>query len=162
MGSFDIAILVVVLGSLVIGLIRGFVRELLSLISWVLAFWLALVYAESVSKLLDPYVTVPLIKIGGAFAAIFVVTLLSASLIGYLIYKLFSTTGLTGPDRSLGALFGLVRGCVIIALFVSVAGVALSKEMWWRDSILVTYSGPLSKAILDLLPPEVVQQLSYR
>ena len=162
MGSFDIAILVVVLGSMVIGLIRGFVRELLSLIAWVLAFWLALTYADSVSKLLDPYVSVPMLKIGGAFAVIFVVTLLSTSLVGFLIYKLFSATGLTGPDRSLGALFGLVRGCVIIALFVSVAGVALSKEKWWLDSMFVSYSGPISKAILDLLPPEVVQQLSYR
>ena len=162
MGSFDIAILVVVLGSMVIGLIRGFVRELLSLMSWILAFWLALVYAEPVSKLLDPYVTVPMAKIGGAFAIIFVVTLLSTSLIGYLIYKLFDATGLKGPDRSLGVLFGLVRGCVIIALFVSIAGVALSKEKWWQDSMFVTYYEPFSKTILDLLPPEVVQQLSYR
>lgn len=162
MGSFDIAILVVVLGSIAIGLVRGLVRELLSLISWVLAFWLALVYSEPVSSLLDPYVTVPLIKIGGAFAVIFVVTLLSTSLIGYLLYKLFSATGLKGPDRSLGAIFGLVRGCVIIALFVSVAGVALSREKWWQNSMLVAYSEPLSKAILNLMPPEVVQQLSYR
>jgi len=162
MGSFDIAILVVVLVSVVIGLIRGFVRELLSLISWVLAFWLALVYAEPASNILDPYVTVPMVRMAAAFAVIFVVSLLAASLIGYLVYKLFSATGLTGADRSLGALFGLARGCVIIAIFVSVAGVAFAKEKWWQDSKLVNYSAPLSKAILDLLPPEVVQQLSYR
>ena len=162
MGSFDIAILIVVLGSMAIGLLRGLVRELLSLISWILAFWLALVFSEPVSRLLDPYVTVPIIKIAGAFAVIFVVVLLSTSLLGYLLYKLFAATGLKGPDRSLGALFGLVRGCAIIVLFVSVAGVALSNEKWWHDSIFVIYSEPLSKAMLGLLPPEVVQQLSYR
>ena len=103
MGSFDIAILIVVLGSMAIGLLRGLVREWLSLISWVLAFWLALVYSEPLSHLLDPYVTVSIIKIASAFAVIFVVILLSMSLLGYLLYKLFAATGLKGPYLILGA-----------------------------------------------------------
>jgi len=163
MTLLDIAIVVVVLLSAVIGVLRGFIRETLSLIAWILAFWVAFAYSASTSALFDPYINSQALKVVAAFAGLFLLTLLVASIVSYLLYKLFAATGVTSTDRALGAVFGIARGVVLVALCLMLVGAtALVKETWWQQSLSVTYFKPLVLMLVDLLPSDVGQRLGYK
>jgi len=161
--GFDIAVAVVVLLSALIGVLRGFIRETLSLISWVLAFWIAFTFSPKASVYFAPYLTTPALQVVAAFAALFLVALLIASLLSYLLYKLFKATGITGTDRALGALFGVARGVILVALcMLFIGATALIKEPWWQQSLSVVYFKPLITIFVDLLPVDVGQRLGYK
>ena len=160
MGIFDIIIASVLVISVLIGVVRGFVKELLSLVAWIIAFWLSFRFANILSVYFDPYISSPAAKVLAAFVLIFIITLLLVSIANYFIYKLFSVTGLTGTDRSLGFIFGFVRGVVVVAAFVLFANVlAVRQQPWWQQSLLIPYFYPVAEMIRDVLPANVSQQL---
>jgi membrane protein required for colicin V production len=161
--GFDIAVAVVVLLSMLIGVLRGFIRETLSLISWVLAFWIAFTFSPKASGYFAPYLATPALQVVAAFAALFLVALLIASFVSYLLYKLFKATGITGTDRALGAVFGVARGVALVALcMLFIGATALIKEPWWQQSLSVVYFKPLITILVDLLPVDVGQRLGYK
>ena len=104
MNWFDLAIIGVVLIFAIIGIVRGFIKEVLSLTSWILAFWVAFTFAEPTSDLFGPYIDAPILRIVSAFAALFVCSLLLLTIISYLLHKLLSVSGIKGTDRALGGL----------------------------------------------------------
>jgi membrane protein required for colicin V production len=153
---------VIVLSAL-IGLARGFVREVLSLISWILAFWIAFTYAYVASAYFENYLDASTLRIAAAFTVLFVGSLIILTVISFLIYRLLSISGVSGIDRMLGAVFGLVRAAVIVAGFMLVAGVTpLPEEPWWRESMLTKYFQPLTLLLRDLLPAAVSEQLTAK
>ena len=146
---------------MLIGVWRGFIREVLSLVSWVLAFWVAFTFAQTASIWFENLVDKPSLRVVAAFAALFIATLLVAGLIGFLIYRLLAATGVTGTDRGLGALFGMARGVAVIAVIVLVADMTgFSQEPWWRQSVLAGYFQPATALLKDLLPAEAAAQIS--
>jgi len=156
MNGFDLAILGVVLVFAIIGIVRGFIKEVLSLTSWVLSFWVAFTFAETTSHVFDSYIDAPLLRLVAAFAALFICTLLLLSIISYLLHKLLSVSGIKGTDRALGGIFGAVKGLVLIAALMLFAHeTALPQEGWWRSSILAGHFQPLVLVIRDLLPIEM-------
>lgn len=161
LNGFDYVILGVIFFSAVIGLLRGFVREVLSLISWILAFWLAFTYASVASVYFETYLDAPTLRIAAAFAVLFVGSLIVLTITSFLIYRLLSISGVSGTDRMLGAVFGLARAAAIIAGFMLVAGVTpLPEEPWWRESMLTKYFQPVALLLRDLLPAAVAEQLT--
>jgi membrane protein required for colicin V production len=157
--ELDLAICGVMLVSGIIGLVRGFVREILSLASWILAFGVAWAYSSPVSAAFDPYIQSPSLRVVAAFTALFLVTLLCASIAGYFFHKAISKAGLTGPDRSLGFLFGMVRGAVVVAVVVLLARTTtLPQEPLWKQSSLIGYFQSLATVLLKLAPPDVARQ----
>ena len=160
MNWFDLAIISVVVLFAVIGIIRGFIREVLSLLSWILAFWLAFTFADTTSHLLEPYIDAPVLRVIAAFAALFISALLALTIASFLIHKLLSVSGIRGTDRALGGLFGAVKGLVIIAALMLFAHeTVLPQEKWWRTSILADHFQPLVWVIRDLLPPDMSKRL---
>ena len=156
MSLVDVAIIVIVVVSLLIGLFRGFIREVLSLVSWIGALWLAYVYCSWGAAYLEPYVDQPPLRIVLAFAAIFVVALITFSIISYILYRILSLAGVSGVDRSLGTLFGLARGIVIVGILILVATfMDFTTQPWWRDSLLVSYFTPVTEFIRSLLPADI-------
>ena len=158
MSFVDIAIVVILLVSVLIGLFRGFIREILSLISWIVAVWVAFVFAPEGAAYLEPYVSQPPLRVAGAFAGIFVVVLIAASIISYLLYRLLTIAGIGGIDRSLGLLFGFVRGIIVIAILI-LASIFMdfTTQPWWKTSILVQHFDPVVDFIRNLLPADVAQ-----
>ncbi|MEX0730882.1 MAG: CvpA family protein [Aquisalimonadaceae bacterium] len=143
MNWLDYAILAVIGLSALISLVRGFVREVLSLIVWVAAFWIGIRFSEPLSAYLVDYIASPSIRLGAAFAALFVVTLLLGALVNYLAGQLVGRTGLTGTDRFIGVFFGIARGVVVVAILMLAAGLtALPREIWWQESLLVEQMQP--------------------
>ncbi|HVN43053.1 MAG TPA: CvpA family protein [Steroidobacteraceae bacterium] len=139
MTKVDYLLAGIVLISVVFGAIRGFLRESIALLGWLVGLWLAWRYAPQ----LQPY-------LGGALAGtelqpwiarivVLAAAVVTAWLLGSLLGYLVQRSGLTlGVDRLLGGLFGLVRGAVIIGFFVMLGEAAkLDHEHWWKAAKLM-------------------------
>lgn len=160
MNVADAAILTVALLSAAIGVYRGFIRETLSLIAWILAFWAAFSYAEPASARFAPYIESPQLQVVAAFSALFVVTLLVLSAISYLLYRLLRVSGIVGTDRILGGLFGVVRAVVLVAIVLLLARLtAYPQSVWWKESLLIEQLHPVVVFFEDLLPPDIAKHL---
>jgi len=139
--------------SVLLGILRGFVREVLSLAGWIVGIWLAIRFAPSLGNHL-PFDT-PWAEVRTAIAALVIVvaTVFVAALIGWLASKLLSAVKLSGTDRLLGAIFGLVRALLIVVLVALFAGrTALAQQPWWRESVLVPHVEAAVRLATPLLP----------
>ena len=161
MAVIDVVILVLIGISFLIGLVRGFVRESLSLITWGVALWAAFSFADRFTQHFEKFLPDPTLRLIASFIVVLVVTLLLLSLVGFLLSSLFESTGLTGIDRSLGGVFGLLRGAVIVAVLILLAGfTGFPNEPWWQQSIFIDHFKPLVQFIHDLIPNNLSDYLN--
>ena len=132
--TLDLAIAGLILISALIGLVRGLIKELLSLVGWVAAFLIALYFSAQVVQYVPDTWGPPTLRLAIAFLAVFVAVLVVSSILQWLMATLVETTGLSGTDRLLGLLFGGARG-ILIALLVlmGLRGVA-AETTWWQAS----------------------------
>ena len=158
----DYAVLGIVGISGVISLMRGFIREALSLAGWIAAFWVALAFSGVVARWLEGYVSVPSVRVGIAFAGIFFGVLLLGGIVLRLAGLVVEKTGMSGTDRTLGIVFGVLRGIVITALLVLLAGLtSLPRDPWWSRSVLLPHLVELANEIRAFLPPDVQEQIRF-
>ena len=158
----DIAILTIIGISVVIGVFRGFVREVLSLVAWIVAFWIAYQFCIPASTLLENHISVPTGRYVATFVALLVLSLLVTGLINHLISRLIDKTGLSGTDRMLGVLFGVVRGIAIVAVIVFLAGLTpVPRDPWWVESMLLAHFQELALIAISYLPPDWANHFSY-
>ena len=162
MGWFDIAILAVILISALISLVRGFVKESISLATWLIAGFIALTYYLVLADLLIPYIESPTLSQAVAFAILFITTLIVGAIINYMISQLVSKTGLSGTDKALGVIFGAARGVLIVAMIVLFAGLTpMPAEAWWQESMMVEHFLNIAMWIKDLLPADVANRFTF-
>lgn len=137
----DWAIIGILALSCGIGLIRGFVKEAFSLAVWVAAVIIAKTFSPQLAVLLSGVIQTPSLRELAAFAALFVLTLVVGAMANYLMGALVIMTGLSGTDRLLGVLFGVVRGFIIIMLVIVFlpAILPVDQDPWWQQSLLVGY-----------------------
>jgi membrane protein required for colicin V production len=158
----DYAILGIVAVSVVISIVRGFVREALSLAAWIAAIWVALGFSRELAELAAPYISAPSVRVAVAFGALFLVTLLIGALVGHLVVQLVQRTGLTGTDRMVGVVFGMGRGVAIVTLLVLLAGLtSVPKDPWWRESVFVPHFEEAAIWMRAFLPPEVAANFAF-
>lgn len=123
--------------SLLLGMWRGLVHEFFSLLGWITAFFMAKWYAQDVSLDLPWLADSPLLRWLAAFALIFVACVLAASLVAWLLSRLLQSVGLRPADRMLGAVFGLLRGALLVLLLSGLLWVSpLAKADFWSRSQL--------------------------
>lgn len=135
----DWTIVAILVLSSLISIKRGFVKEALSLATWVLAVILAFLFSERLAVLLADSITTPSIREMVAFAILFIATLLVGAMVNYLIGELIRVTGLSGTDRLLGMVFGLARGFIVvmaILVFLPLL-IPVNEDGWWHDSRLI-------------------------
>ena len=160
MNGLDWIILVIVVVSGVISVVRGFVKEALSLASWVLAFWVALAFAAKLAILMPDALESPTVRWVAAAVCLFMVTLIVGGLANFLISTLVEKTGLSGTDRALGVAFGVMRGVAIVAILVLVIGdTAMREANWWRDSTLRPYLDPVAAWMRAHYPADMAESL---
>lgn len=159
----DIAIPVIIAVSALLSLIRGFVREALSLAGWLAAFWIALNFAKNLADLFLSGISTPSLRIVVAFTLLFVVTLMLATLINHLARQLVKRTGLTSADRLIGVFFGVARGAVVISVLVLLAGLTtMPQDPWWKQSIMVGHFQDLAVWLQTSVAPEIADVLAYK
>jgi len=158
----DIAILVIIAISAVISLLRGLVREVLSLIAWLAAFWVAKTFHPAVADLLLDKISLPSARWFLAYALLFVGTLFALGAVNFLIGRLVSATGLSGTDRMLGIIFGVARGVAICTLLVLIATFTpLPKDPWWGHSIFIPHLQVLALWLRGQIPPELTHYFNF-
>lgn len=162
MNFADIGIIAIIGISVLVSIFRGFVREILSLVAWVAAFWVAAKFAVPASELLEPWLKMPTARIVLAFIGILIVTLLVAGVINYLIAKLLDKTGLSGTDRLLGAVFGLARGAAIVIIAVLGAGLTpITGEDWWAASPTLAPFETAAVHVVNWMPADLAKHFSF-
>lgn len=162
MNWVDFLIIGIIMLSAVISIVRGFIREVLSLLSWILAFWVALVFHAHLASLLVPYVDTPSIRLFAGFFILFVITLILGALVNHLISQLVDKTGLTGTDRALGIVFGLLRGVAVVTLLVTVAGLTpMPADSWWQNALLIEHFERMAMWLVELLPQDIASHINF-
>ncbi len=162
MNWVDYAILIIMTLSAIISIWRGFMREVLSLLGWIAAFWVALAFGDGVADRLVNHIETPSVRLGAAFALLFVVTLMIAGVVNFLIGRLIENTGLTGTDRMLGVFFGAARGIAIVTALVLAAGLTpLPADPWWSESLFVGHFQDLAVWIRGMLPEDYARHVTF-
>ncbi len=163
MNWFDYGVLVVIGISALISLTRGFVREALALAAWVVSIWVAVSFSKPLALMLESFISTPSIRLIAAFMLLFAGTLLVVSIINMLAVKLVRSSGLTGTDRAIGMVFGIVRGVFIVAVLVFLAGLTpLPQDAWWSESLFMPHFQELALWLRDFLPADAAQYFSYQ
>ena len=127
----DVSILMVTAVSCMFGLWRGFVREVLSLLAWIVALLIARVYSADFAPMLGGWIASEPMRQVFAFAVLFIATLIVGAMLNHLVSKLIDISGLKLTDRLLGGVFGIARGVVILMVFVYFGASFFSTESWW-------------------------------
>ncbi|HEY0199392.1 MAG TPA: CvpA family protein [Rhodanobacter sp.] len=134
----DGVILGVLALSVLIGLFRGLVAEVLSLVIWVAAFWFTWAFGPVVSAHLEQAIRMPTVRNAVGYGICFVVVLIVGALIRFAMRRLLWSSGLSGIDRLFGMVFGFLRGVLIVAVLVFLVGLTgFTREPWWQQSALL-------------------------
>lgn len=133
----DLLLIAIILISALISIKRGLAKEVLSLLSWVLAFTVAFLFSEKLASLLANWISTPSVRITVAMVSLFAMTLIVGAMINNLIADMLKKTGLTGTDRLFGVGFGLLRGFVIIMALLTVSKSSFFLDDWWRQSVFI-------------------------
>jgi membrane protein required for colicin V production len=138
MNPLDWALLAIIGLSVLLGLWRGFMREVISLAGWVIGIWLAFRFAVGLGASMAFAEDWPLARTAAAAVLIVVVCVFAAALVGWLVRELVKAARLSAADRTLGGLFGLARGVLFIGLAIFlVRDTALYREPLWRESLVL-------------------------
>ena len=153
----DWVLLLVLLLSMLVGVWRGLVFEVLSVLGWVAAFFAAQWLAPPVAAMLPMATASPSMRFAAAFVLTFVAAVFAAGLLAALMRKLVSAAGLRPADRALGALFGLVRGVILLlAVTVAIDMTPLKASDWWQAS----QGAPVLTGVLNGLKPVLPLQFA--
>jgi membrane protein required for colicin V production len=162
MTIFDYAALAVIGVSVLISVMRGALREMMAIGSWVGSACLAVYFAPGVATLLPAQLSNPSLRLAAAFAGILLAGLLVFALATLALSQLLRKSGLTGTDRALGALFGLVRAVVILVCLTLLAGLTrLPREPAWRNALSSPLLEALALAVRERLPQALAARIGY-
>jgi membrane protein required for colicin V production len=138
--------------SCIMGLFRGLLREVISLLAWVGALWLSWRLGPLLAPQLAGMIANEAIRVWVARTVIFLLVLLLGAVIGALLSRLVRASVFSGADRLLGAVFGLLRGVVMVALVVILCqALRLQAQPWWRESILLPYGERAANVLRDMV-----------
>lgn len=150
MAAFDYAVIGIVALSLVLGLWRGVVSEMMALAAWVLAFMAALEFGAESGQLVFPGIADPAVRALAGCALVFFGVLVAMSLVRLAVRSMVKALGLSVSDRLLGMVFGLARGVLLVMILVAVGGMtAAPQQVWWKQA---TLAPPLQTAVLAARP----------
>lgn len=156
----DFVILAVFAVSILIGLLRGFTREVLGIVGWILAFWVAFTFTHVAAEWLTPHIATPSVRRAAAFGGLFLGVLLISSVITFFVGRLVREGALASADRTLGAGFGVLRALVVVAALLWAAGsTAARDDHWWRESALISRCEWMADTLKAIVPERWIRVL---
>lgn len=158
----DYFVLGVIVLSVLVGVWRGFLREVLSLLAWIVAFAVAFFFVDYAVALLADYVSIPSIRLILAFGGLFLATLFLGGVVNIVVGQVVLRSGLTGTDRMVGVIFGFLRGVVAIVVLVLVAGLTpLPSDPWWETSQFLPFFQRFAVELHAYLPADYAQYFHF-
>jgi len=140
---------------------RGFVKEAISLATWIIAIWLAATFAPQLADALPSSIESEAVRQATGFGVLFVLTLMLGTVVNMLVSQIVKKTGLSGADRIFGVAFGVLRGGLIIIVFVIIGGMTpLPETDWWQSSTLLQWFESTAIVIQEYIPENL--NLSYQ
>ena len=134
----DWSLIVIISLSSLMSLKRGFIKEALSLATWVVAFIVARTFHPNLQTILTASIEEPTLRTIAAFSILFVGTLLVGAGVNFIVGALVRLTGLSPVDRLLGVAFGLSRGIVLSVVVIAVLRLTpFSQSEWWLNSVMI-------------------------
>ena len=145
----DWLLVLAILLSSVTSFMRGFLREAVALMAWILGAYVAFKYSSHTEILLEPYIETLEFRYAIVFMTILIIFLIIGALLGLLLSRVVTSIGLSGLDKSLGLIFGVARGLLLVVVFIMVASfTAVPKSEWWDKSwFITTLQGPADKIL---------------
>lgn len=161
MTGFDYAVIGIMLISLALGLWRGLIYEVLSLLGWPLAFVLSRQFAASFAPMLP--VTQDTARIALAYALVFIAALIVWAMLVWVFSRLVKAVGLGVLDSMLGGLFGVLRGVLVILILVWLAGTSsIPEQAFWREAKFSQHAEDVAMLTKVWLPDDIAQRISYK
>ena len=162
MTIFDYLVLCILIASVVISTMRGLVREILSLLAWVVAFVVANAYGAQLAPMLPAMVPGETVRLMVAFAALFLGVRILMGLVTLAVDALVKASGLTLADRGLGGLFGLARGIVIVLAAVILCGMtSIPQQAFWKNALLSPIAETGARTVKPFLPAALAQHVQF-
>ena len=149
----DVVVIFVICLSALFSLIRGFVKEAISLSTWIVAIWLAATFASKLAAVLPLSIESEAVRQTVGFGVLFILSLMLGALINVLVSQVVKKTGLSGADRIFGVVFGVLRGGLIVVVFVVIGGMTpLPEADWWQSSVLLEWFESAAIVIQGYIP----------
>ena len=162
MTAFDYVVLTILIASIVVSVLRGLVKEVLSLIAWIAAFIVANRYGADMAALLPDAVPAGTLRLVAGFAILFIGSLLIAALVNRAIAHIIEASGMKIVDRGLGGLFGFARGALIVVTLVILAGMTgLPREPVWRNALLSPLAESAARTVKPWLPDKWAGRIRF-
>lgn len=150
MTAFDYTVLTILGLSIIFSVMRGLVKEVLSILAWFVAFYVGRTYTDQMLPLIPADLPSESLRTLAAFLVLFLATLLLASLLAIAISAIFKKIGLGWLNRVLGAFFGAFRGVLIVCILVLLAGMTeIPKDARWKNAM---FSAPIEALVVSMLP----------
>lgn len=160
MASLDWIFAVVLLASMAIGAWRGLIFEVLSVAGWVASFFVAQWFAPDMAAVLPLGDSDGALRYAAGFIVVFVGAVFACGFLAWLAKKLVDAIGLRPADRTLGAVFGVLRGVVVLLVVAVVVGLTpLHEAAWWQESRSAPVLGGMLKSLKPALPEEFGRHL---
>ena len=162
MVAADLIVLSIIIISVVVSLMRGFVKEALSLTGWLASLWIAMSFSSGMAEIFGSSISDQTLRLLAAFISLFVLSLLVFSIVNYFATQFVQRAGLTGVDRTIGSVFGFLRGILLVTIIVMLLGLTtLPKESWWDESFFMFRFEVIATWLKDLLPDDIARYFQY-
>ena len=149
----DYIIIGVITLSVITGLFRGFIKELVALCIWILAIWLSFKYSSVLEEWLQSYIQDKTVRTAVAFIAVLLGTIIVGGIFNALLSFILKRSGLSGTDRVLGMGFGFVRGIFIVALIMTVIKMtSVPNQAYIDQSLLYAKFDPAVNWLYGYMP----------
>lgn len=163
MNEFDYAVIGVMLISIIVGAVRGAIREVMNIAGWVIAFILAHSFAADLARYFADWAAEPVLRLVVAWVTIFLVVLLGVALVSSLATGAVKKLGLGGLDRALGAVIGVARGALVLLVLTLAAGITkVPQSASWKEAATSPWLEVAALYSRSLLPDSVAARIQYR
>lgn len=162
MTLFDYIVLLILICSIVISTMRGLIKEILSLVSWTVAFVIANAYSELLASWLSSFFPGQIVRLIVAFILLFVGVRLLMALVMMAVDAVIKASGLSLADRGLGGLFGFARGCVLVLAAVLVCGMTtMPQQAFWKEALLSPLAETAARTVIPFLPTSISHHVRF-
>ena len=162
MTGFDYVVIGIVGVSLLFGLWRGVVGEVIALVAWGVAIFAAIEFGASVGQAVFTGLADPALRTLAGCVVIFVGILISMAVLNMVVRSMVKALGLSVSDRLLGMVFGLVRGVLVCMVLVGLGGMTSAPmQPWWRNAMLAAPLETVVMAAKPWLPGDLAKRIRF-